>query len=172
MKKQAGFTLIELIMVIVILGILSAFALPRFADLSGSAETAAMEGARAAVASSSAISHASALVSGQTAQTGTADLEGATVNLAWGYLESDQLVTAANLSAADFTVGETQVQVDNAPGTDTPSIVIITRAGAVDGDDCFTYQEATDAAVPVVGAMGTWDDADADDVIDLAETCS
>ncbi len=43
-KHQSGFTLIELITVIVILGVLSAFALPRFANLEGSAEQAVVEG--------------------------------------------------------------------------------------------------------------------------------
>ena len=51
MKKQSGFTLIELIMVIVILGILAAVALPKFVDLSGNALASAKAGMSGAVKS-------------------------------------------------------------------------------------------------------------------------
>lgn len=44
MLKQKGFTLIELIVVIVILGILAATALPKFVDLTGDAQKAAVHG--------------------------------------------------------------------------------------------------------------------------------
>ncbi|MCP3675394.1 MAG: type II secretion system protein, partial [Gammaproteobacteria bacterium] len=57
-KEQKGFTLIELIMVIVILGVLAAFALPRFTDLSSDANTSVCKGGLGAVKSSAGIAHA------------------------------------------------------------------------------------------------------------------
>jgi len=54
-QANAGFTLIELVVVIVILGVLSAFALPPFADLSGNARQAKMEAAYGAMQSATSI---------------------------------------------------------------------------------------------------------------------
>ncbi len=49
MKKQAGFTLIELVAVLVILALLGAMAVPRFVDVSNDALVAAQNGSVAAV---------------------------------------------------------------------------------------------------------------------------
>ena len=77
-KASKGFTLIELVVVITILGILAAFAIPRFANLEVEARIAAVQGLGGSVRSAATLAHSLSLAKGL-GPTVAVDMEGASV---------------------------------------------------------------------------------------------
>lgn len=83
---QAGFTMIELVVVIVLLGILSATVVPRFLNLRREAIISTMQGLKTSLESAAAMAHAKACVGGVNDQASAAiEVQGTTVNLVYGY---------------------------------------------------------------------------------------
>ncbi|OXX36222.1 MSHA biogenesis protein MshA [Vibrio sp. V09_P4A23P171] len=83
MKRQNGFTLIELVVVIVILGILAVTAAPRFLNFQGDARKASLQGLKGAIDGASGIVYGKAALAGKETQASGQDVDG--ISLVYGY---------------------------------------------------------------------------------------
>lgn len=101
--KNKGFTLIELVVVIVILGILSVVALPKFINLTDDSRKAVMEGLAASIKSTVTMVHAKALIHKKLVGTDVVEGDGLYFSIVNSYPNSHQMGDGSGDSAVNAT---------------------------------------------------------------------
>ena len=146
MKKQNGFTLIELVVVIIILGILAVTAAPKFINLQSDARASTIQGMKGSIQGANSLVYSKAALLGiEGAATGSVDVLGDTNNtvdpatgtaddvpVVYGYMAATKAALEAGMDVkfdlATATSGTNDWIIDAT--TDTPNIVTIRQRGA------------------------------------------
>ncbi len=139
MKKQLGFTMIELVLVIVILGILAAFAIPRFVNLGKDARAATVKALEGNLRSAAALAKATSLAQGR-GPTEAITMEGSPVQMVFHYPAALNGIEDALAGIEGFT--------PTMEG-DPPIAILFAAQGAADASNCrVRYREAESATIP------------------------
>lgn len=170
MKRQQGFTLIELVVVIIILGILAVTAAPKFINLQSDARKSTVEGVKAALQGANTLVYSKAVIQGLgkaanenviIGNNGTADI---TVTADFGYLNSktDSATVQTNLEKAldmkfdALATGTVGTVNDYGVVYKSDTFFIIVPKGKKDTDACrLEYTPATNTKLPEYIVLAT-----------------
>lgn len=138
--KQNGFTLIELVIVIIILGILSAVAVPKFIDIQTDARISSLNGVKASLEGGSTLIYSKAAIDGLEKEGSGTKLDlggGNEVDITYGYPDASEtgIIEAVELSTGDWAWGD----IDS-----VFSIYPSNESGTAPTDCHVTYEVNTD----------------------------
>ena len=119
-RDQRGFTLIEIVMVIVLLGVLAAIAIPKYVDLKKDAQNATADGIVASVSSSAAIGYAKSAIAGTATYPTITELDASYLNVrnVDGFTIAGDATFTATIKGQDYII--TYSRADGSAGRNSP----------------------------------------------------